>query len=54
MLVIFKTHPSEVVHVIVLERAGGRGCGRQRVFGRLRPLKYVPAAQAKPQLSAEL
>lgn len=49
-----ETHPSEVVHVVILERAGGRCRGRQRVLRRLGTLQYVSAAQAEPQLSAEL
>lgn len=49
-----KTHASKVVHVVILERAGGRRRGRQRVFGRLGALQYVPASQAEPQLCAEL
>lgn len=47
------SHPPEVVHVVVLEGAGGRRRGWQRVLRRLRPLQDVPSAQAQAQLSAQ-
>lgn len=51
---VFTTDPSKVVHVVILERAGGRRRGRQWVFWRLGALQYVPTTQSQPQLSAEL
>lgn len=50
----FTTHSSKVIHVVILEWAGGRRRGRQRVIRRLGVLQHVPASQAEPQLSAEL